>query len=118
MIVAGKLVNNQIAWREDSSREDGKEANLDMSKGMYDGGDLIKFKFPMAFTATILSWAILEYGEHMKAVKEMRHAQDSLKWITDYLINPHPSDNVLYIQVSKILDSELNLYKHSELNNV
>ncbi|CAK9144735.1 unnamed protein product [Ilex paraguariensis] len=96
---SGKLVNNQIAWRGNSGREDGTEANLDLSKGMYDAGDLMKFGFPMAFTATVLSWAILEYGEHMKAVKELRHAQDSLKWITDYLINAHPSDNVLYIQV-------------------
>ncbi|GMP31941.1 hypothetical protein CsSME_00005936 [Camellia sinensis var. sinensis] len=96
---SGKLVNNRIAWRGDSGLEDGREVNLDLSKGMYDAGDLIKFGFPMAFTATVLSWSILEYGDHMKAVKELEHAQDSLKWITDYLINAHPSDNVLYIQV-------------------
>lgn len=67
---------------------------------MYDSGDLIKFGFPMAFTATVLSWAILEYGDQMKAVKQLDHAHDSLKWITDYLINAHPSPNVLYIQVT------------------
>ncbi|KAM7524082.1 hypothetical protein LguiA_013984 [Lonicera macranthoides] len=66
---------------------------------MYDAGDLMKFGFPMAFTATVLSWAILEYGEQMKEVKELKHTQDSVKWITDYLINAHPSENVLYIQV-------------------
>ncbi|CAL5357964.1 unnamed protein product [Camellia sinensis] len=93
-----KLVNNRIAWRGDSGLEHGREVNLDLSKGMYDAGDIIKFGFPMAFTATVLSWSILEYGDHMKAVKELEHAQDSLKWITDYLINAHPSDNVLYIQ--------------------
>uniref|UniRef100_A0A5B7B8W6 Endoglucanase n=1 Tax=Davidia involucrata TaxID=16924 RepID=A0A5B7B8W6_DAVIN len=96
---SGKLVNNKIAWRGDSGLEDGSEENLDLSKGMYDAGDLMKFGFPMAFTATVLSWAILEYGDQMKAVKELEHAQDSLKWITDYLISAHPSDNVLYIQV-------------------
>lgn len=79
--------------------EDGSERNLDLSKGMYDAGDLVKFGFPMAFTATMLSWAILEYGDQMRAVKQLDHAQDSLKWITDYLINAHPSENVLYIQV-------------------
>ncbi|KAK3017930.1 hypothetical protein RJ639_004019 [Escallonia herrerae] len=95
---SGKLVNNKIAWRADSGLQDGEEENLDLSKGVYDAGDLVKFGFPMAFTATVLSWAILEYGDQMKAVKELQHARDSLKWITDCLINAHPSDNVLYIQ--------------------
>ncbi|KAJ6997090.1 hypothetical protein NC653_013611 [Populus alba x Populus x berolinensis] len=66
---------------------------------MYDAGDIMKFGFPMAFTATMLSLAILEYGENMKTVKQLGHARDSLKWITDFLINAHPSENVLYIQV-------------------
>ncbi|XAR73785.1 Cellulase [Bertholletia excelsa] len=101
---SGKLENNSIAWRGDSGLEDGSEAGLDLSKGMYDAGDLMKFGFPMAFTATVLSWSILEYGDHMKAVKELEHARSSLKWITDYLINAHPSDNLLYVQVG---DTEL-----------
>lgn len=110
-MAAGKLVNNKIAWRGDSGLQDGSEENLDLSKGLYDAGDLIKFGFPMAFTATMLSWAILEYGHQMDALKQLGHAQDSLKWITDYLINAHPSPNVLYIQViiPFILVSCLNL---------
>ncbi|PIN08898.1 Cellulase [Handroanthus impetiginosus] len=96
---SGKLVNNRISWRGDSALEDGRQENLDLSKGVYDAGDLMKFGFPMAFTATILSWAILEYGDHMKQLKELENAKDSLKWITDYLINAHPSANVLYVQV-------------------
>ncbi|XP_052201645.1 endoglucanase 10-like [Diospyros lotus] len=96
---AGKLVNNKISWRGDSALQDGKEANLDLSKGMYDAGDHMKFGFPMAFTATVLSWAILEYGDQMQTVNQLKPAQESLKWITDYLINAHPEDNVLYIQV-------------------
>ena len=95
-------MDNRIAWRSDSGLEDGIEANLDLSKGMYDAGDLVKFGFPMAFTATVLSWSILEYGEHMKAVTELEHARESVKWITDYLINAHPTANVLYIQVAEL----------------
>ncbi|KAE8010609.1 hypothetical protein FH972_006966 [Carpinus fangiana] len=64
---SGKLVNNRIAWRGDSGLRDGSEEDLDLSKGMYDAGDLIKFGFPMAFTATVLSWAILEYGDQLNA---------------------------------------------------
>ncbi|XP_039031910.1 endoglucanase 2-like [Hibiscus syriacus] len=96
---SGKLVDNRIPWRGDSGLEDGSEGNLDLSKGMYDAGDAMKFGFPMAFTATVLSWAILEYGDQMYAVKQLGYAQNSLRWIADYLINAHPSENVLYIQV-------------------
>ncbi|KAF6165207.1 hypothetical protein GIB67_007192 [Kingdonia uniflora] len=96
---AGKLVNNTISWRGDSALKDGGQDGLDLSKGMYDGGDHIKSSLPMAFTATMLSWAILEYGDHMSLVKQLEPARDAIKWITDYLINAHPSPNVLYIQV-------------------
>ncbi|KAK4429362.1 Endoglucanase 10 [Sesamum alatum] len=96
---SGKLEKNQIDWRGDSGLKDGSEAKLDLSKGMYDAGDHMKFGFPMAFTATVLSWAILEYGDQMQVVDQLEPARGSLKWITDYLINAHPSENVLYIQV-------------------
>ncbi|GKV17867.1 hypothetical protein SLEP1_g28322 [Rubroshorea leprosula] len=96
---SGKLVDNKISWRGDSALKDGSQAHLDLSKGMYDAGDHMKFGFPLAFTATVLSWAILEYGDQMNAVNQLESAQDSLRWITDYLINAHPSENVLYIQV-------------------
>ncbi|KAL2520399.1 Endoglucanase 10 [Forsythia ovata] len=32
---SGKLVNNKISWRGDSAMGDGKEENLDLTKGMY-----------------------------------------------------------------------------------
>ncbi|KAL5224719.1 hypothetical protein ABZP36_011358 [Zizania latifolia] len=96
---SGKLVNNTIPWRGDSALDDGKEAGLDLSMGMYDAGDHMKFGFPMAFTATMLSWSVLEYGEAMRAANQRDSAMDALQWIMDYLVNAHPSDDVLYIQV-------------------
>ncbi|ESW28146.1 hypothetical protein PHAVU_003G262600 [Phaseolus vulgaris] len=96
---SGKVENQRVLWRGDSGLRDGSEADLDLSKGMYDAGDQIKFGFPMAFTATVLSWAILEYGDRMDAVKQLHYALESLKWITDYLVNAHPFPEVLYIQV-------------------
>lgn len=98
-MAAGKLVDNKLSWRGDSGLKDGSEAKVDLSKGMYDAGDHMKFGFPMAFTATVLSWTILEYGDQMDAVNQLTPAQDSLKWITDFLINAHISDNVLIVQV-------------------
>nr|GMC52227.1 endoglucanase 2-like [Ipomoea batatas] len=96
---AGKLDENKIPWRGNSALKDGSQAKLDLSKGMYDAGDTIKFGFPMAYTASVLSWAILEYGDQMEVAKQLEPAQDSLKWIMDFLVNAHPSPNVLYIQV-------------------
>lgn len=105
LFVAGKLVDNTISWRGDSALKDGSDANLDLSKGMYDAGDHMKFGFPMAFTATVLSWAILEYGDQMDTVHQLEPAKDSLKWMTDYFIIAHPADNVLYIQVAITLQA-------------
>ncbi|GAB4839115.1 hypothetical protein Ancab_028643 [Ancistrocladus abbreviatus] len=99
---SGKLVDNKIPWRGDYALSDGSEAKLDLSKGMCDVGDHMKFGFPMAYTATVLSWVILEYGDQMDAVKQLELAKDALKWIFDYLINAYPKDNVLYIQVELI----------------
>ncbi|KAM1224442.1 hypothetical protein ACFX2G_044297 [Malus domestica] len=48
---------------------DGSNAKLDLSKGMYDAGDHMKFGFPMAYIATVLSWAILEYGDQIDTVR-------------------------------------------------
>ncbi|KAL0731844.1 hypothetical protein Bca4012_027938 [Brassica carinata] len=96
---SGRLVDNKISWRGDSGLKDGSEASLDLSKGLYDAGDHIKFGFPMAFTATVLSWSILEYGDQMDVVNQLDPAKASLRWTTDYFIKAHPSDNVLYIQV-------------------
>jgi hypothetical protein len=96
---AGKLVNNEIPWRGDSALDDGKEAKLDLSKGMYDAGDHMKFGFTLAFTGTMLSWSVLEYGGAMGAAKQRDAAMDALGWMMDFLINAHPSDDVLYIQV-------------------
>ena len=93
-------MDNKVSWRGDSALKDGADAKLDLSKGMYDAGDHMKFGLPMAYTAKVLSWSILEYGDHMDKVGQLGKAQDSLKWITDFLVNAHPEDNVLYIQVS------------------
>ncbi|KAM2914187.1 hypothetical protein COP2_044748 [Malus domestica] len=66
---SGHLVDNKISWRGESGLKNGSNAKLDLSKGMYDVGDHMKFGFPMAYTATVLSWAILEYGDQMDALR-------------------------------------------------
>ncbi|KAI5082886.1 hypothetical protein GOP47_0002629 [Adiantum capillus-veneris] len=97
---SGKLPeDNPIGWRGDSALNDGEDVGLDLTGGMYDAGDHIKFSFPMAFTSTLLSWSVLEYSSQMAAAKQLNAAKSNIKWITDYLLKTHPSSNELYFQV-------------------
>ena len=67
--------------------------------GYYDAGDNVKFGLPMAFTTTMMSWSILEYGGQMAATGELGHAIEAVKWATDYFIKAHPQPYVLYGEV-------------------
>lgn len=72
---------------------------VDLVGGYYDAGDNVKFGLPMAFTVTMMSWSIIEYGKQMAASGELGHAMDAVKWGTDYFIKAHPQPNVLYGEV-------------------
>ena len=89
---------------------DGNYVGVDLSRGMYDAGDHIKFGLPMDFTATLLSWSVLDYGDQMDAAHQLGEAQSSIRWIIDYLINAHPSRNVLYIHVCHAIMYLLRFY--------
>lgn len=60
----------------------------------------MKFGLPMAFTVTMMSWSIIEYGTQMAKSGELSHAMDAVKWGTDYFIKAHPEPYVLYGEVS------------------
>jgi hypothetical protein len=72
---------------------------VDLVGGYYDAGDHVKFGLPMAFTVTMLSWSVLEYGEEIAAAGELGHALHAIKWGTDYFIKAHTHPNVLWTQV-------------------
>ncbi|KAF5460557.1 hypothetical protein F2P56_020421 [Juglans regia] len=97
---SGYLPHNQrVKWRANSGLLDGKASGVDLVGGYYDAGDNVKFGLPMAFTLTMMSWSIVEYGKQMAASGELSHAMDALKWGTDYLIKAHPEPNVFYGEV-------------------
>src|SRR6185295_17880792 len=52
---------NRINWRGDSGLRDGADVGHDLTGGWYDAGDHVKFGFPMAASATMLAWGIVEY---------------------------------------------------------
>lgn len=95
---SGKLPSNQrMTWRKDSGLSDGSAANVDLVGGYYDAGDNVKFGFPMAFTTTMLSWSVIEFGGLMK--NELQNAKQAIKWATDYLLKATAHPNTIYVQV-------------------
>ncbi|CAB4310548.1 unnamed protein product [Prunus armeniaca] len=97
---SGLLPNNQrVTWRANSGLYDGKASGVDLVGGYYDAGDNVKFGLPMAFTVTMMSWSIIEYGKQMAASGELGHAMEAVKWGTDYFIKAHPEPYVLYGEV-------------------
>ncbi|KAL2926152.1 Endoglucanase 11 [Bienertia sinuspersici] len=97
---SGHLPHTQrVGWRHHSALLDGLQHGVDLVGGYYDAGDNVKFGFPMAFTVTMLSWGVLEYGKEIKEAGEYDHALEAITWATDYFIKCHTHPNVLWAQV-------------------
>lgn len=84
--------DNRIAWRGDSALSDGADVNVDLTGGYYDAGDHVKFGFPMAGSATMLSWGIYEYYDAYVKSGQLDEALDAVRWATDYFLKAHISD--------------------------
>ncbi|KAH7836048.1 hypothetical protein Vadar_032291 [Vaccinium darrowii] len=97
---SGFLPNDQrLNWRGNSGLGDGSTVNTDLTGGYYDAGDNVKFGFPMAFTATMLAWSVIEFGDSMPA-GERRNALVAVRWVTDYLLKTVSQlPNRIFVQV-------------------
>ncbi|KAG8076265.1 hypothetical protein GUJ93_ZPchr0006g45785 [Zizania palustris] len=95
---SGRLPPDQrLRWRRDSAMNDGAAAGVDLTGGYYDAGDNVKFGFPMAFTATLMSWGLIDFGRSFGAhASETRKA---VRWATDYLMKATATPNTVYVQV-------------------
>ncbi|KAH9605937.1 hypothetical protein KSS87_003612 [Heliosperma pusillum] len=124
---SGKLPANQrMTWRKDSGLSDGADAHVDLEGGYYDAGDNVKFGFPMAFTTTMLSWSVLEFGGLMKS--ELQNAKQAVRWATDYLLKATVHPDTIYVQVGNAaedhacwerpedMDTPRNVYKIDKNN--
>ncbi len=86
-------------WRGDSGMNDGADVGLDLTGGLYDAGDNVKFNLPMAYSAAMLAWSVYEDRDAYEKSGQLEYALGSIKWINDYLIKCHPSKDVYYYQV-------------------
>ncbi|XP_072980908.1 endoglucanase 22-like [Typha angustifolia] len=91
--------NQRVTWRGHSGLTDGLQQGVDLVGGYYDAGDHVKFGLPMAFTVTMLSWGVIEYGGDIAAAGEYQHALEAIKWGTDYFVKAHTEPYVLWAEV-------------------
>ncbi len=91
--------NNRVEWRGNSGMTDGADVGKDLTGGWYDAGDHVKFGLPMAFSATMLAWGVVDYRDAYVKAGQLDEALDNIKWATDYFIKAHTAENELYIQV-------------------
>lgn len=52
----------------------------------YDAGDNVKFNLPMAWSAGVLAWSLVDFEAGYKAAGEYKNGLDAVKWVTDYFI--------------------------------
>jgi hypothetical protein len=77
---------------------------VDLVGGYYNAGDHVKFGLPMAFTVTMLSWGAIEYLKEIEDAGELQHTMEAIKWGTDYFIKAHTSANVLWAEVTQLIN--------------
>ncbi|MCO5578066.1 hypothetical protein L7F22_031904 [Adiantum nelumboides] len=95
---AEHLDEDLTCWEGSACNRPGN-CKVNLVGGYYDAGDNVKFGLPMAFTITMLSWSVLEYGRYIASAGEIRHAREAIKWGTDYFIKAHPEPNLLWGEV-------------------
>ncbi|EFA84143.1 hypothetical protein PPL_03217 [Heterostelium album PN500] len=93
---AGKLPDNDVPWRGDSTLNDGGGV---LSAGYFDAGDHVKFGFPLSSTLTMLSWGFIQYQPNIEKCNSTKLYQDTIRYGTDWLIAAHQSDNKIAGQV-------------------
>jgi len=90
---------NRVPWRGNATTQDGSDVGVDLSGGWYDAGDHVKFGLPMATSATLLAWGVIENPTAYSNSGQMVHIKNNLRFIADYFVAAHPQPNVLYGQV-------------------
>ena len=95
----------KVAWREAAALDDGSDVGVDLSKGWFDAGDHVKFNLPMAYSATMLEWGMIEAKDAYIKAHTYSFAKKQIRYVLDYFINAYNqngasvSDDIVYYQV-------------------
>lgn len=86
---------NSVSWRADSMVDEaGNETDV-VPGGWFDAGDHLKFSLTNAYTASVLSWGLIEYGDAVKKVGLYDLYTKNLKWGLDFVAACDLGDKVI-----------------------
>lgn len=93
---AGELPDwNEVSWRADSMlKEDGTSSDV-VPGGWFDAGDHLKFSLTNAYTASVLSWGLMQYGDAVKKAGLYDTYLKNLKWGLDFVQACDLGDSVI-----------------------
>lgn len=92
---------NRVSWRGSSGLADGADVGHDLTGGWYDAGDHVKFGFPMASSATMLAWSVVEWRDAYASSCQLPFALDELRWAADWFLKAHTAPEELWGQVGQ-----------------
>ena len=90
---------SRVEWRGDAAMNDGADQKVDLTGGWFDAGDHVKFGLPMAASATMLAWGVIDYPGAYERTGQMKHIQNNLRFVADYLVKAHTAPDELWGQV-------------------
>lgn len=82
---------NMVTWRGDSM------VNDVVPGGWFDAGDHLKFALTNAYSATLLAWGLIEYGDAVEKAGLSELYKNNLKWGLDYLVECDKGDEIVYM---------------------
>ena len=86
-------------WRGNSALSDGADNGVDLTGGLYDAGDNVKFNLPMAYTSSVLAWSVYEDADAYEQSGQLEYSLGTIRWVNEYLIKCHTAENEFYYQV-------------------
>ncbi len=95
----------KVTWRVPAALDDGKDVGVDLSKGWFDAGDHVKFNLPMAYSATMLEWGMIEAKDAYIKANAYDFAKKQIRYVLDYFMNAYDekgagvADDIVYYQV-------------------
>ncbi|XP_069943511.1 uncharacterized protein [Cherax quadricarinatus] len=93
--------DQRITWRYDSALDDGSDVGHDLTGGYYDAGDHVKFGFPMAYSASLIGWGLIDFADGYEAAGQVEYGRAAVKWATDYFLKAYTAHWEFYGQVGR-----------------